>query len=140
MNPADMYSVVLLALCIWREAQGESTETRTGVAWTIRNRVNSPGWWGHSWVGVILMPYQFSSFNSKDPNATKLPGATDPAFPDCLDIATKVWPQTPLLPDPTNGATSYFDKSLDADPPKWATDGSNTKTVDLGALHFYKLA
>jgi hypothetical protein len=30
--------------------------------------------------------------------------------------------------------------SLDTDPPKWAIDGSNVKTVDFGRLHFYKLA
>lgn len=139
MTAQEMYSLVLLALCIWREARGELYVTKTCVAWTIRNRVMKPGWWGHSWEGVILMPYQFSSFNHNDPNATKLPHSEDPSWQDCLDIATKVFATPPGLEDLTQGATSYFDASLDPDPPKWSFDGSNQKTVDFGRLHFYRL-
>ena len=138
MTPADMYSVVLLALCIWREARGELYDAKTGVAWTIKNRVAKPGWWGHSWVSVILQPWQFSSFNHNDPNSGKFPTEADPSWQDSLDVAYKVF--NDAIPDPTGGATSYFDKSMDSDPPKWSSDGSNVKTVDLGALHFYKLA
>ena len=41
------------------------------------------------------------------------------------------------LTDPTQGSTSYFDKSLDSSPPGWATDGSQIHKVDLGDFHFY---
>lgn len=140
MNPQDAYSFILFALCIWRESRGELITTKQAVAWSIKNRVLSPGWWGHSWTGVILMPWQYSSFNHNDPNATKWPVTTDPSWTDSLTVAEQVFNADPLLPDPTHGATSYFDQSLDTDPPKWAIDGSMVKTVDFGRLHFYKLA
>ena len=140
MNPQNMYGVILLAVCIWRESRGELHVTKTAVAWSIRNRVLKPGWWGHSFEGVILMPWQYSSFNHSDPNAVKWPNSADPAWVDSLDIAQKVFTNDPALPDPSHGATSYFDISLDTDPPKWSFDGSNVKTVDMGRLHFYRLA
>lgn len=140
MNPQDMYALILLALCIWREARGELVTTKEAVAWSIRNRVDNPRWWGHSWSGIILMPWQYSSFNRSDPNATKWPTPNDPAWIESLTVAQQVFLADASLPDPTHGATSYFDNSLDTDPPKWATDGSMVKTVDFGRLHFYKLA
>ena len=133
----DAYPITLLALCIWREARGEVYATKQAVACSIRNRVQRPGWWGHSWIGCILMPHQYSSFNRNDPNASKFPEANEPAWQDSFDIATKVYQGT--MGDNSAGATSYFDASLDDDPPKWTTDGSNTHTVDLGRLRFYKL-
>jgi cell wall hydrolase len=140
MNLQDMYALMLLALCIWREARGELITTKIAVAWSIRNRVKDPRWWGHDWAGVILMHDQYSSFNHGDPNATKLPLPADPSWQDSLNTAAKVFAEPPLLSDPTGGATSYFDMSLDTDPPKWSFDGSMVKTLDLGRLHFYKLA
>jgi len=140
VNPQQAYSFIVFALCIWRECRGELDTTKVAQAWSVRNRVKNPGWWGHDWVGVVLMPYQYSSFNHNDPNATKLPTEGDPSWQDCLQIASQVFAEPPSVPDPTHGATSYFDMSLDTDPPKWAMDGSNVKTVDFGRLHFYKLA
>ena len=118
MNPADMYSFVLLALCIWREARGEDVPTKLAVAWSIRNRVQLPRWWGHNWTGVILMHEQYSSFNPNDPNAVKLPFQTDPSWADSLTAASQVFPDSLLVSDPTGGATSYFDQSMDLHPPK----------------------
>lgn len=132
----DPYSLILLAVCIWREARGETIEGKQAVAWTVNNRVLNPGWWGHTLSSVILMPWQFSSFNSGDPNAVKWPTPGDQSWIDSLTVATGVLGGT--LPDNTGGATSYFDNSIA--PPSWATDGSNTKTVSIGNLNFYKLA
>jgi spore germination cell wall hydrolase CwlJ-like protein len=140
MTPSDMYAFILLALCVWREARGELYITKTAVAWTVRNRVQKPGWWGSGWEGVILMPWQFSSFNANDPNAVKLPRSSDQTWSDSVDVAQKVFPENPLIPDPTYGATSYFDDSMAPDPPKWSYDGSHVKTVSYGRLNFYRLA
>jgi N-acetylmuramoyl-L-alanine amidase len=129
----------LLALCIWREARGEMVPTKTAVAWSIRNRVEQPRWWGTSYWSVILKPWQFSCFNENDPNATLWPTETDPSWLDSLAVANAVIVNPPLSPDPTGGAVSYFDVSLDNDPPSWATDGSMVKSFDSGRLHFYKL-
>jgi N-acetylmuramoyl-L-alanine amidase len=133
------YQLALLALCIWREARGEPIEAKRGVAWVVRNRATNPSWWGGpSFSSVILKLWQFSSFNHTDPNATKWPADSDPSWVDSLSAAAQAF--AGLDEDPTLGATHYFDKSLDANPPAWATDGSMTKTVDLGALHFFKRA
>lgn len=144
MNPAQMYDFVLLALVVWRESRGESLAGKQAVAWSIRNRVSNPGWWGKGWAGIILQPYQYSSFNRNDPNATHFPVSLDPSWADCLNVAQQVYTDSltamPVIPDPTNGATSYFDMSLDHNPPTWSTDGGMTKTVDIGRLHFYKKA
>ena len=138
MKPQD---IALLALVLWREARGEVLlVTKQAVAWSIRNRVNHPGWWGRSWWTVILMPFQYSSFNHNDPNATKWPMETDESWLECVAVAADIGSDTPSISDPTNGATSYFDMSMDINPPKWATDGSNEKICDYGRIHFYRLA
>ena len=140
MDPYVQFCFTLLVLCVWREARGEGPDAMLGVAWSIRNRVLRPGWWGHSWMSVILMPLQYSSFNHNDPNATKWPSEESPTFTDCLIAANKVYTfdlqQAPLVPDPTGGATHYFDASLDHNPPTWAKE--MTKTCEIGRLRFYK--
>ena len=132
------YGRILTALCVWREARSESFNADMGVAWVIRNRAERPGWWGGpSLSSVILHPFQFSSFNANDPQSHKLPTEADWSWEQCLTATDMMLNDEP---DPTLGATSYFDASLDSNPPKWATDGSNVKTVELGRLRFYKLA
>jgi hypothetical protein len=61
-----------------------------------------------------------------------------PPWEDALADAETVYAGDRL--DPTCGAVDYFDKSLDAHPPAWATDGSLVHACDLGGFHFYKLA
>jgi spore germination cell wall hydrolase CwlJ-like protein len=122
-----------LALCIWREARGESDEAKLGVAWTIHNRVKLQGWMGKTYSDVVWKPYQFSSFNAGDPNSAKIPNPnSDKSYVACLDAADKAF--SGAGDDPTNGATHYYDDSIAA--PKW-TAGA-TLTVKLGKLNFYK--
>lgn len=134
-TPDQAYEFSLLLLCIWREARGESDEAKQAVGWCIRNRVFRPGktWYGDDWEDVILKPWQFSSFNASDPNATKFPLPTDPSFRSCLYAAKYAYEQ--LGGDPTMGATYYFDDSLAANPPKWAA--TMRRTVQIGKLIFY---
>jgi spore germination cell wall hydrolase CwlJ-like protein len=125
----------LLALCVWREARGEVNDAQLGVACSIRNRVDKPGWWGTDYRSVILKPWQYSSFNAGDPNSIKFPDETDSVWLQCLENASLVINGN--CPDNTDGAQSYFDKSLDNNPPKWAA--TMTHTLDIGRLHFYKV-
>jgi hypothetical protein len=131
---ATLYPTCLTALCAWREARGESLEARRGVIWVINNRSGVKSWWNGNKqfdpVAVILQPYQFSSFNLTDPNATKFPVNGDP-----------IWEETKLAAispgeDNTGGATSYY--STDIYPPSWTAEMQFT--VQLGALKFYKLS
>ena len=81
----------LLRLCIWREARGEIYMAKRGVAHVVHNRSLTAAWWNHHMAhilaNVILYPYQFSSFNPRDPNETKWPEDDDPAFVDATRIA-----------------------------------------------------
>jgi N-acetylmuramoyl-L-alanine amidase len=137
MNPPQMYDLVLLALCNWREARGESLDAKLAQAWTVRNRAMNPSWWGGpSYASVILKPYQFSSFNHNDPNASKMPTEEDSSWTECLTIANEVYSGTGT--DLTSGCSHYFDKSLDSHPPSWAAE--MVHVIDIGNLRFYRKA
>jgi N-acetylmuramoyl-L-alanine amidase len=134
-----LYDLALLSLCIWREARGEIVDTKRAVAWSIRNRVLHPSWWGTDWISVILKPKQYSSFNAGDPNSVKFPQSNDSSWVASLNAAMEAYSGASGT-DPSRGATHYFDKSLDDNPPFWAKDGNMFKTADIGNLHFYRLA
>lgn len=129
----------LLALCIWREARGEDQTTRLGVGCSIRNRVLRPSWWGSDYASVILKPWQYSSFNSNDPNCKKYPRPQDAtewqAWQECLRVAQQVIDE---CDDCTHGADSYFDQSLDNNPPIWVRSPRAQRTCQIGRLYFYK--
>ena len=128
------YAKILLALCLWREARNQSDDAIRAVAWSIRNRVSHPTWWGKNWIDVITHPFQYSSFNKNDPNSYKFPSSLDLKMPICISIAEEVY--SALEGDPTNGAVSYYDRSLDNNPPEWAKTAIHT--CDIGAFRFFR--
>jgi len=130
----------MLTMVLGREAGNQTQPAIRGVAWSIRNRVQRPGWWGKDWAGVIEAKWQYSSIEGpqSDPNLRKYPNLNFEPWPTCLTIAEEVY--AGLGVDPTDGAVSYFDKSLDNDPPAWAKDGSLVHCCDIDAFHFYKMA
>ena len=79
----------MLALCIWREARGESYRGKLLVGATIRNRVEDTRW-PNTYVGVITQRMQFSAFNLGDPNALKFPVEGDAAWSDAVTAADEV--------------------------------------------------
>ena len=133
LQPESAYEFTLAALCVWREARGESAEGKRAVAWVIRNRALTPSWWGSGWSGVILKPFQFSSFNSSDPNAVKWPAKGDPAWMECLNAAAEVF-EGEAQDDPTRGATHYYDDSIPK--PEWTR--AMIPVLKVGRLNFYK--
>ena len=123
----------LLALCLWREARGESLEAQHAVAAVILNRTRDPKRrWPKTIRSVILQPWQFSSFNSNDVNSSKYPGPGDNSWLSCCTAAAAAL--RPASLDPTRGANHYHDRSV---LPKW----SNPKalTTSIGAFRFYRL-
>jgi N-acetylmuramoyl-L-alanine amidase len=128
----NLTEVFLLALCIYREARGEPDEAKFAVGCVVRNRVQHPGWWGHDYFTVITKPWQFSSFNKGEVNSIVFGSPGDVAWQSCFEIAWRI-----LFggPDTTNGATYYYDKSLDKNPPKWAAE--SVHTADIGSFHFF---
>lgn len=125
--------VQLLALCIWREARGESAAAKLGVAWTIRNRCALAPAQGfkHDVAGNILHPWAFSSFMEGDPNSTKYPAADDQCWLDSLSVARSI------DTDPTLGAVFYFSPPLTAPPKAW---GAVIHSATIGGLNFYRVA
>lgn len=126
-----LYEYILVAICCWREARGESLDAKIAQIWSVKNRVLKPGWWGKDWVTVILQPFQYSSFNMQDVNATKWPSTSDHSWIDCLTAVNRVQNGAP---DPTDGATHYHDTSIS--PPSWAAEMK--QTAQIGRLIFYK--
>lgn len=136
ISDTDKLSIntVFLALCIWREARGESIECQCAVAFSIMNRVDRPSWWGNDVMSVIFKKWQYSSMTApKDIQLTTWPSMEDSVWPQCYDVAQGVLLKTKVNPVP--GADSYFDISIPN--PKWATDDKFVKQI--GRIKFYNL-
>lgn len=135
MNPYwKSYQHVLLALVIWREARGEGKQCMTAVAFSIRNRVQRPAWWGKSYIQVITKKWQYSSMAAPgDPQLITYPQDNDPEFDAALQIADDVI--TGRVKNPVPGADSFYDDSIPA--PKWAT--LDTFVKKIGRIIFHNL-
>jgi hypothetical protein len=131
-----------LAATLWGEARGEPFEGKIAIACVIRNRANSPGWWGRDVVSVCTAPAQFTCWHngqakrvralalglSKRPSCGSQPegsaprsghtepegGESDPSFAQCLDIARDVL--AGQYRDHAGGADHYHVASMDPPP------------------------
>lgn len=128
-----------LARTLWGEARGEGSGGMQAVACVILNRVAHAKkmngyWWGNTILEVCHKPFQFSCWNSSDPNYRKLLSVDeeDLYFVTARRVATRAL--LGFLKDPTNGATHYHARTLT---PKWAI-GKKPSAV-LGRHIFYKL-
>lgn len=112
---------VLLARMIFGEARGCAYEEQVAVAYTAVNRANDGvNWNGTTTREAILKERQYSCFNPKDSNRTKLmdPMKYDPkSFRQCLIVADRVLSGNEK--DPTDGATHYYEPSITK--PPWAS-------------------
>lgn len=129
MSEADrLLQRFILALCIWREARGESYRGKLLVGATIRNRVEDKRW-PHTYAGVVTQRMQFSAFNLGDPNALKFPIEGERAWAESVKAADDV-----LTGDPITTANHYHTTAVT---PTWSrTD----KLVDAEGSHvFFRL-
>lgn len=135
----NYYEITLLALTLWREARGESTDAKIAVAHTVKNRIDNPGWWGNDWISVLTKKWQYSSLT--DPNDKQLttwPKADDHVFEECLSIAEMV--VRGVYNSPLKGIDSYYDDSLQGDlRPKWAKEHPERFVGKIGRLNFYNM-
>lgn len=116
----------MLALCVWREARGETPKGKILVAQVILNRVIDKRW-PDNIVDVVTQPWQFSSFNANDPNVTKYPEETDTSWRGCADAADAVL----TAKEPWTTANHYHVVGLD---PKWRDE---TKIVATEGHHVF---
>ena len=117
----------VLALCIYREARGESYKGKCLVGQTIENRVQDPRW-PDNYVGVITQRLQFSSFNINDPNSAIWPKeSTDAAWDECVKAADAVLQSATVW----TRANHYHTKDV---APKWA---DSTKITETEGHHIF---
>lgn len=128
MTAAELSTRFMLALCIWREARGESLRGKSLVGSVICNRVSDRRW-PKTFTDVITQPRQFSSFNSGDPNATLFPHESDPSWSASVLAAEQV-----LEHGPVTTANHYHVAGL---LPTWADRDKITETE--GRHVFYHL-
>lgn len=120
-----------MARTMWAECRSGGRLGMQGVGGVIVNRAKMPPgyWWGTGLHGVCVQPWQFSCWNAGDPNLPKLQAVTaaDPEFAIALDLAAQAVAGT--LIDLTNGADSYYARSM-ISPPSWAKTGVRTYQDD----------
>lgn len=116
----------IAVLNIWMEARGESFEGKVAVAEVVRNRVKSGRYGGKTATEVALAPYQFSGWNTKDPNRTKalLLDDTDPQYVLCREA----W-EASKSSNLTGGATLYYNPRVIHPPPAWADPAKQTAVI-----------
>lgn len=89
MDPFLLLRIYTIALCVWREARGESRVGKRLVAQVMENRVSDKRW-PDTYVRVITQKSQFSSFNPNDPNTQKFPDEGDKSWADCVWASDQV--------------------------------------------------
>lgn len=137
------YEQWLAAVCIWREARGQSMPAMHGIYQVMRNRAeDEKKRWPRSIAGVIMQRLQFSSMTAPgDANLVKFP------VPPLPNVANMDWDaftramlvvESPLQADNTGGANHYESCEFAGIPkPSWAKE--EKITVRLGPFNFYKL-
>ena len=144
LDKRSAWKFSLLALAAWREGRDQGYNGMVAICWSIRNRAFAPGfnWWGNDWDEVILKPWQYSSFNANDPNATKMPDSKKDSLSwntalDAAEVVFDAWLDKSIK-DPTNGATHYYNPKAVASTPKWVTDPTTVFLCQIGDHLFYR--
>ncbi|HDK42901.1 MAG TPA: cell wall hydrolase [Candidatus Pacearchaeota archaeon] len=139
--------VKLLALTAYGEARGENIEGMKAVINVILNRVKNLKRFADKnllsrspYHAVILKPYQFSMYNSEDPQYNRIKTIsnnfnkfllTDSLLNNAYQIAKLAIRN--MLQDNTQGADHYHTTDVH---PSWVS--SLTRTVQIGRHIFYK--
>ena len=106
---AHQCELVLLAQCVYGEAEGEGMPGKLAVAHVVMNRLDDPRWpdTGHE---VILQKWQFSAFNPGSPRLKAMQAPKGAAWDDSFEAAVAVAYGFNL--DFTGGANHYCTRSV----------------------------
>ncbi len=132
---AQMSDDNILARTAWGECRGGGAEGMTSILNVIMNRAAKPAWYGRTPREICLKPWQFSCWDTNDPNYPKLLAVTiaDGAYMTALELAGKALRGE--LADITNGSLYYFAKSM-TKWPVWAI--GKTPVADIAGQLFFK--
>ena len=131
MTEPDIYDFDILARTVYGEARGEPMEGKIAVARVVVNR------WLHATdqtlEAVCKKPFQFSCWNSTDPNEPKIRavGYEDPVLRECMIAGLTAMNLKPEQ-DPTMGARHYCTLSAT---PEWIQ--GRHPTVNIGRHQFF---
>ena len=129
-----MVEITFAALCCWREDRSGNNAERLAQLSCIRNRVKAHWVPENKYQDVVCQPWQFSAMTAKgDPNLIKFPKSDGPNWIQILTLAESI--VVDMVQDSVGGACFYFSAPITEPPHAW---GNVEKTVDVGALHFYK--
>ena len=123
----------LLALAMWREARGEKQDTRLSMRAVGHTIVNYARRTSHTVGDMLRKPLYISSLTDpKDHQLNLYPESLDPQFQLASQIADIILDGSD--PDPTGGATHYFNPKQVL--PPWAA--SMTKLTSIENHVFYR--
>jgi spore germination cell wall hydrolase CwlJ-like protein len=127
------YDTELATMTVYMEASGESPLGMLAVAYVLVNRKNRTD--TDTLATVCLKPFQFSCWNTSDPNRIRMAQLND------LDatLGDAEYAVTTAIngsaTDPTDGAVNYYSTSMRT-PPDWSK--RMTFTAQIGKHRFYK--
>jgi N-acetylmuramoyl-L-alanine amidase len=118
--------VMIASRTLWGEGRGEHMEGKMAIAHVLMNRWRSTtGQWAKddTLAKTCLRPWQFSAWNSDDPNLPKMQkvDVNDKLFRECM-IAVLTACNNPQ-DDPTSGSRHYITTALLSKgfPKRWGT-------------------
>jgi len=123
------------ALTIWMEGRGEPWDGQLGVAEVIRNRTTQHFFSDGSVPSTVLWPFQFSCWNTKDPNRIKAAQLhfEDKLFSQCLRAWNHAMEHETHY---TKGALYYLNPDVLPKLPEWVNEC--IPTVKIGRHQFYR--
>lgn len=137
MNSVDR-DIFIVGVTCYCEASNQGQDGIRAVAHSISNRHKAGKWFSGTTVAACcLLPYAYSSWNTKDPNRLRAMSTSplDQVMAMCLDEAKLA--VTGDTFDPTDGATHYYADGMEE--PDWAKPETGAVfTVQIGQHRFYK--
>ena len=126
---------ILVAITLWAECRGEPWDGQIAVAEVIRNRTVKKHFSDGTVASTILWPYQFSCWNTKDPNRAKMFSLLygDKLVEQCI----RAWNEAVAGSEFTKGALFYVNLDALTETPSWV--GECVQTVKIHRHRFYKL-
>ena len=128
------HEIMLLALTVAMEAEGEPLAGKLAVAWAIVNRARKFRW---SLSDTMLKDKHFSAWNEGSPTRMRLDIIDDEIMADAEAVAEVAYYNKAR--DPTGGATHYLNKELTikirGSLPTWIS--AMRETITIGRHTFY---
>ena len=135
LAPRELPDLMVLAMTILGEAEGECDLGKLSVGWVVRNRAADDRWPDTS-KDVCLQHKQFSCWNQGSPRIAPMMRPRDHVSEELWDACflSAVSAEFAVDMDPTGGANHYHTTAIK---PYWAEE--DRVTFRLGHHIFYKL-